>query len=215
MQSDTEKDSFVAVFSQRSDRKVPTQTHIALEFDSHRQYRVDLGLDQFTRQAVNGHTGRQHTAGLVVGLENGDLIAELNEVMSDRQAGNTGADDGDPFAVALFGRQHFGVAAVAIVGEITGLRPVFLIDEPLEGADRDRCIERTASAISLAGCAAYSSADGCEGVCRPSDLIGVEVAALGDRRYIAACVGMDRAGVLTLDHLHPIVSVLLVGQFEL
>ena len=156
---------------------------------------------QFAGQAEDRHAGGQHAAGFAVGFEDGDFVADADEVVRHGQAGDAGADHGDPFVIAAIGRQHVVVVGFAIDGVVAGLRAEAAGDEALERADGDRRIDIAAAAVGLAGRTADAPADGGERVVRAGDAVGVLVAAFGDGGDVAAGIGVHRAGVLALHHL--------------
>ena len=67
-------------------------------------------------------------------------------------------------------------------------------DEPLQGPDGHRRVDRAPPARRLTRSRADAATDRRERVGRPGDEVGVAVAALGDRRDVGTGVGVDRAG---------------------
>ena len=100
--------------AQARDGEIPAQAHVAFQVDAQRQDGVDFCLDQFARQTKDGNADGEHAAGLGIGLEDGDLVADLDEVVRHGEAGDACADNRDFFIVAAIGRQHALVAACVV-----------------------------------------------------------------------------------------------------
>ena len=89
---------------------------------------------------------------------------------------------------------------------VAGLGTEAAGDEALQRANADGRIDIAAPAGGLAGRAADASADRGERVVRAGDPVGVLVAAFRDGRDIAAGIGVHRAGMAALHHLHPVIG---------
>ena len=81
--------------------------------DSQRPDLVELLVEQVGRQAVGRNAVAQHAAGLLLLLEDLDLVTERTQVVGGGETGWTGADDPDPLAGV---RRDLGLR-VAAVGE--------------------------------------------------------------------------------------------------
>ena len=73
---------------------------IALELHAQREDGLNLVAHQFARQAENGDAGREHAAGFAVALEDGDLVADRDQVVRHGEAADAGADHRDALVVA-------------------------------------------------------------------------------------------------------------------
>ncbi len=133
--------------------------------------------------------------------------------MRDGEAGDAAADDRDFFVVAAIGREHALIAAGVVSGGAAAFRAEFIGDEAFEGADGDGGIDIAAAAVDFAGGAADASADGGKRIGSAGDFVSVFVSALGDGGDVAAGVGVDGTGVLTLHHPDPVIRAL--NRFEL
>ena len=204
--TDAEEDGGVAFLAQAGDREIAAQAHVALEFHAEREDGLDLVADQFARQAEDRNSGGQHAARFGVAFEDGDLVADLDQVVRHGESADTGADDGHALVVAAIGRQHLIVVRLAIERVIAGLRTEAAGDEALERAYAHRRIDIAPPAGGLARGAADAPADGGEWIVRAGDPVGVLVAAFGDGRDVAAGIGVHRAGMPALHHLHPVIG---------
>ena len=163
-QADAEEDGGVALAAQAGDGEIAAQVHVALQFHAEREDGLDLVAHQFARQAEDRDAGGQHAARFAVAFEDGDFVADLDQVVRHGEAGDARADHGDALVVAAIGRQHLIVVGLAIDGVVAGLRTEAAGDEALERADADRRIDIAAAAGGLAGRAADAPADGGEGI---------------------------------------------------
>ena len=66
--------------------------------DAQRPDLVELLVEQVGRQAVGRNAVAQHPAGLLLLLEDLDLVTERAQVVGSGETGRTGADDADPLA---------------------------------------------------------------------------------------------------------------------
>ena len=72
---------------------------VGLEANAHLAQRCsDLAPDDVLRQAELGDAVDEDAADLVQGLEDGDLVAALDEVARGAEGRGAAADDGDPLA---------------------------------------------------------------------------------------------------------------------
>ena len=86
---------------------------------------LDLRIDDRLGQTELRDPVNEDAARLVQGLEDRDVIAELDQIAGDRQPGRTGADDRDPFPVGLRRRRDRDLARL----------PLVIGGEPLQAAD--------------------------------------------------------------------------------
>ncbi len=89
------KIGLVAFLAQAGDGEVAAQVHVALQIDAQREDGLNLVPHQLARQAEDRHADRQHAAGLGVGLEDRDLVAELHQVVRHGEARHARADHRD------------------------------------------------------------------------------------------------------------------------
>src|SRR5208283_4271760 len=204
--ANAEENSSVTVAAKIADGEIAAQPHIALEFDTERKHRIDLALHEFARKSKNGNTNGEHAARFRVGFKDGDLVTDLNEIVGDGEAGDTATDDSNTLIVATIGRKHALVARGAMNAGIAVFRAETICDETLQSTNRHRIIQRAAAAIGFARGTTNTAANGGERIGRSRHAVSVFVAAFGDGRNIATSVRMHRTGVLTLDHLDPIVG---------
>src|SRR5262249_56711940 len=80
-------------------------------------------------------------------------------------------------------------------------------DEALQGANRDRLIDRAAAACHFAGRSADASANGSQRIGTTRDAIRPLVIAGRNSPNVSSGVGVDRAGVLTLDLPAPVFLI--------
>ena len=85
--------------AQLREGEIHADAHAAAERHAHSAQPVDLGLEYLAGQAVGGNPVGQDPAGSIVGIVDGDRIAEANEVIGTRQARRPGADDADALLV--------------------------------------------------------------------------------------------------------------------
>src|SRR6185295_7662003 len=98
------------------------------EINAHANNLVDLIVEHFGWQAEGRNIGAHQAARLVESLEDGDFIAERQQIVRHRERGATGADTGDVLAVLHFWNLRQPVADV--VAQIRS--------HTLQPADRDR-----------------------------------------------------------------------------
>ena len=136
----------------------PSDNHIGLYFDSERLDSVDLALeDGVLRKPELRDAIFQHTAGLVEGFEDRDIVAFLGQVGGAGQACRSGTDDGNLRAAR--GRSGWRLDRIgAGRGRVVG-------HKPLQFADGHRLTLDTedAAALALALLRADTSADGRKG----------------------------------------------------
>src|SRR5208283_365599 len=142
------------------DGEIAAETHVAPEVNAEGEDGVDFGFDEFARETEDGDADGEHAARFGVRFKDGDLVADLYEVVRDGEAGDAAADDRDFFVVAAIGREHALIAAGVVSGGAAAFRAEFIGDEAFEGADGDGGIDIAAAAVDFAGGAADASADG-------------------------------------------------------
>ena len=181
------------------EREVATHDRVEPEVDPETDDPVDLGAQDLPWQAVLRDADRHHPAGHRHRLHDGDAVAEPDEVVGGRHPGRPAADDRDLLRPANLGR--FDRRKRAVLG-----------GEALDRADRDRLVEHSASAGSLAWRRADPAAHRRERVDLGGHGIGIVVATVSDQPDIAAGIrpcrtgGLargDRAPDLGLDHRRP------------
>ncbi len=102
--------------------KSRAQAHVALEFHAEREDGLDLVTDQFARQAEDRDSGGQHAARLAVAFKDGDLVADLDQVVRHGETADSRADYRHALVVPAIGRQHLVVVGLAIERVVAGLR---------------------------------------------------------------------------------------------
>ena len=144
-------------------------------------------VEQVGGQAVGGDAVAQHPAGVVLGLEDLDVVSVGAQVVGGGQAGGTGADDTDPLAGV--GRQvGSGVAAVGQAVQGGG---------GFQGPDEQRAVAAAAHAGGLARRRADQAAHQRQGVVLPDDFDGGPIVAVAEMGHEAGDVDVGRAGAVT------------------
>src|SRR5215831_9249975 len=144
--------------------------------------------------------------------------------MRRSQARRSGTDDGDAESVrpVVLARcqeagqvGHLFDAVAGPLGELARrakMAGVLVGHKPLESADGNGLVDRSAPAGSLAGSAADPSADGGERIGPAGNQVRAFVVSSGDGADVTPGVCVDRAGVLALDLSAPIVLVWHSGR---
>ncbi len=138
--------------------------------DSQRPDLVELLVEQVGRQAVGRYAVAQHAAGLLLLLEDLDLMTESAQVVGGGETGGTGADDADSLAG---GRRDLG-PRVAPVGEAV------LGRLGLQRPDEHGAVAAAANAGRLARRGADQAAGQRQRVIAPHDLDRRPVVAMTD-----------------------------------
>ena len=76
---------------------------------------IDLTVQDLRRQSIVGYADSQHTAKLIQGLKDGDLVTPEPQVVGHGQTGRAGADHGDFFRAFLNLRLGY-LAEIHLVG---------------------------------------------------------------------------------------------------
>ena len=204
-------------------RRTATDEHGVVPFGEQRFERIDalaaaelhaevedvtgLLVNHRFRQAEARHLRAHEAAGLGIGVEHGDLVAERREIACHRQRGRTGADTGDTLAVRCAG---FRQSRADIALEIGG--------DALEPADRHRFrllavvfLHAAAAAGRFARPIAGAAEDAGENVRFPVHQIGVVVTAGGDQADVVGHRRMRRTGPLAIDDLVEIIGNTDIG----
>jgi len=122
----------------------------------------------------------QRAAGPVLGLEDGDRVAEPGEVVGCGQAGRARADDGHALLVPVLGRAELGLRMA---------RVVVVRGEPLEPADGERTLQLAPRAGALAGGVAHPPQGAREGSRLQDELQRLVEQAASDQGDVP--VGLD------------------------
>ena len=177
----------------------PSDNHIGLYFDSERLDSVDLALeDGVLRKPELRDAIFQHTAGLVEGFEDRDIVAFLGEVGGAGQACRSGTYDGNLRAAR--GRSGWRLDRIgAGRGRVVSHKPFQLSDGHRLTLDPE-----DAAALALALLRADTSADGRKGGVLGDDGGGsgdVTCGHLGDefRNLHADRAGLHTAGILAME----------------
>ena len=96
-----DEDRVVALRQQRLHR---IDALAAAEFDAQVEDVADFLVDDLLGQAEARHLGAHEAAGLAIGLEHGDLVAQRRQIARDGQRSRPGTDAGDALAVAAASR---------------------------------------------------------------------------------------------------------------
>ena len=184
--TDPEEHGREPVLAQRREAEVATERLPGAELDAHIQDRLDLVVDEVAAKAVRGDPEHHHAARSFLGFEYDRLEPVRREVVRARESSGPRTDDRDPLAPLRRARDRGGVCA-----RRAGFHAVLLADEPLEGADRDRFVDRPATARHLAWRRAHSAADRRERVRQPRDVVREGVVAGGDGGDVPAGVRED------------------------
>lgn len=133
---------------------------------------LDLGSNDLLGETELRDTVNENAAGLVEGLKNGDIVAELAQIACTGKAGRTRADNGDLVTVG-FG--SYGC-------DLLGLVHVVVCDKALKAAYADALTLDAADALGLALLLlrANTAADGGQGVGGGDYLISCIEVALCD-----------------------------------
>ena len=212
VRADAQEHRFVALLLEVREGEFAAEPGVQADLHAERLDRRDFRLDDFARQPVFGHAEHQHPARQVLRLEDRRRKAHQRQFVRARHAGRPGADDRHfaTAADALAPRiAQFGIDAAEI--EIVRLDAEFFTDEPLQRADGNGRVERSAPAFCLARRGAHAAADGGKGIRRAGDDVGVLVTALGDGLHVAAGIRANRAA-LAAEHLPG--EITHVGQFD-
>ena len=161
--------------------------------DAHLPEHLDLGVDNVLLEAEARDAEGQHAAGHLVFIKHGDVfVAHVRQIVGARQAGRTGADDGDLLRVrigdATVGDNFRDVALVGL--------ELLLGDKLLDLVDGDGAVDIAAGAGFLAAAVADAAADGRERVILLDELERVQIAALRGQIDIALHGDVRRAGGL-------------------
>ena len=158
---------------------------------------TDLFVDHFVGQTKLRDLAAHHAAGLLVGVEYDDFIAERREVAGHGQRSRAGPDAGDALAVARFGRSGHQRRYVALI--VRG--------DPLEPTDRDRLLfDAPAAASRFAWAVARASQNSGKDVRFPVDHVGADVIASRDAPDVFGHWRMRRARPLTIHHFMKVVG---------
>jgi len=72
-----------------------SKDRIAEELRSHLEDRSDIGINDLQGKTKAGYSITHHAAGFCMGVDYGDPVTCLKKVISGRQSGRPGSDDGD------------------------------------------------------------------------------------------------------------------------
>ncbi len=147
---------------------------------------VELLLEQVRRQAIRRDAITQHAAGLLLRLEDLDVVAVGAQVVRSRQAGRPGADDADPLA-GIGGDLGFRISAIrqAVLGRLGLQRP-----------DEDRAVAAAAHAGRFAWRRTDQPAGQRQRVVAPDDLDGGTIVAIAEVGHEGRDVDVGRAGAV-------------------
>ena len=167
------------------DRHGLADDDVGLEVDAHRPHDVDLAADDLLGQAELGDAVDQHAADLVQGLEDGDLVALLDQVAGRAQAGRSAAHDGHLLAG---GRGDLGQADLARLALVVG-------HEPLEVADAQglELVAQDAAALALGLLGADPAGDGRQDVVLADLGRGLQIVSRDDQLDEVLDLDPDRA----------------------
>ena len=176
LRADGEIKRVKALGAQLVERHVPADLDTAAEDHAELLQNVDLGVEDGLLEAEVRDAVAEHTAGLVVFIEDGDLVVVRREEVGAAQARGARADDGDLLVAEVIEllRDKAGVALELAVG-----------DEALDLVDGDGAVNVAAGADILALAVADAAADGGEGVFLLDKLERLEIPALGGELEIA------------------------------
>ena len=181
--------------------------------------------EERSRQAVLRNAEAHHAAGLGPSLEDRDVVTQQRQIVRGGEPGGAGTDHRHT-AARTAGRRWGGavkrqrqVAGVAVALAAVGreqailrigphrLHAVLLGDVALEGANRNRRVNRAAAAGVLAWGGADPPAHRGQRVGRAGDQKGVFKTPLGNQLDIAAGVGRDGTARLTFHLRLPMSEV--------
>ena len=165
---------------------------------------ADFLVDHFFGQAEARDLAADHAAGLLVAVEDVDLVAERREIARDGQRGRAGADAGDLLAVLRRRAWAGGGDIVLVVGR-----------DAFQAADRDRLLFHAAApAGGLARTIAGAPEDSREHVGLPIDHVGVGVAPGGDQADVFGHRRVGGTRPLAIDNLVEIVRTADVRSLQ-
>ena len=186
-------ESLVSLISKLLYGNVFTNFHTGVDVHSDLAHNVDLCFDDLFIQLIRGNAVLQHTAGNLVFLEHGGLVAHRGEVVGAAQTGGAAADDGDlflPMVNDAGGDVDFGHEAGL------GLE-ILLGDEFLDRVDGDGLVDSAARAGILATTVTHASAYGRERVLAFDEFQCFCIFALGGLLQIALHRDVRGTGRLT------------------
>ena len=159
---------------------------------------ADFLIEHIGRQTEGRNVVAHQAAGHVVGLKDGAVVSQRQQVVRHGQRSRAGADQCD-FLAVLFGRR-FRQAVGNVAAMIRG--------HALEPADGHRfLIHATAAAGRFAGPVADAAENAGEHVAVAVDHVGVIETALGDQADVFGNIGMSGAAPLAVDDLVEIVRI--------
>ena len=179
----------VEVLLERLERDVHPDRRVEDEPDTEPLDEADVHLDRLARETEGGDADEHRPAAVRQAVVDGDLVALHRQLARDRDAGRTGADDGD----ALLARRDLGHD----VGDARCLVP--LDEEPLHRADRQRPVDVAAPAGALARRRTDVRAHRRDRIRLAGQDVALLEPALGGEVQVAAAVRPDRARFLALD----------------
>ncbi len=187
--ADGDVEGFVALLAELIEGDVLADVDAGLDLDAEILEDFDFRVDDVLLKFVGGDAVGHHSAGFLVLLEDGGVIAFDGEVVSGGQTGWAGADDGDlliELAIDFgddFLRNRAGLGVELPFGE-----------ELLDRVDGDGLVDVAAGAGGFAALVADASANGREGVFPLDEGEGFIVAALVGELQVAFDGDVGRAG---------------------
>lgn len=152
----------IILFSELCNGDIFADHDSVLNFNTGLKDCVDVLLELFTGQTIAGDTVAEHTAEVLTGFENGDLMPHKREEVCSGEAARAAADYGNGLAG--------GFAALGS-GNDSGM----VNSEALQAADIDRTFNEIAAAVSFTGMLADTAAGCGEGIILTdkTDCIGI------------------------------------------
>ena len=172
---------------------------VVANFDAHIEDHVDFIEKDLFGEAEGRDVAAHQAARLIEPFVNGGGVAEGHQVIGDGERCGSAADEGDSFAVFLFGRfrQHVADVTAKVGGDA------------LEAADGDGLIgfETSAAAGWFAGAITGTAEDGGKDVRFAIQHVGIGVSALSDETDVFRDVGVGGASPLAVDYFVVVVGV--------
>ena len=191
--TDSYVEALIALFAQLGNGDIFADLHAGLDLHAYLAHNINLCLDDFLVEFIGRNTVSEHTAGLLVLLEDSGFVAHGSQIVRATQTRRTTADDGDFLFPALL---HVG-AYIDLWHKARFGVQVFLCNEFLDGVDSHRAVDSAACTSVLAPAVADSSADGRERVLAFDEFQCLGVFAFGGFLEVTLHGNMCGAGGFT------------------